>query len=167
MNEDLKRQLKEAEELYNSSDDSSIRELAREEIESIKSKMRTSSKDPQRDVILEIRAGTGGDEAELFSGELLRMYQRLAERKGWQFVILDSERTPLGGLKNLTAEISLLRQGYGGQAGPYESLQFESGVHRVQRVPKTEKSGRLHTSAATVAVLPEAEDVDIQIAPQD
>ena len=160
MNQNLKKQLKEAEELYNSSDDSAIRELAKEEIKKIKTKMMTST-DANRDVILEIRAGTGGDEAELFAGELLRMYQRFAERKGWQFSILDSDRTPLGGIKNLTAEISLLRQGYGGQAGPYESLQFESGVHRVQRVPKTEKSGRLHTSAATVAVLPEAEEITL------
>ena len=167
MNEDLKRQLRDAEELYNSTDDPAIRELAQEEIESIKSKMITSDADSNRDVILEIRAGTGGDEAELFASELLRMYQRFAERKGWRFSILDSERTPLGGLKNLTAEITLLRQGSEGQAGPYESLKFESGVHRVQRVPKTEKSGRLHTSAATVAVLPEAEDVDIKINPQD
>ncbi len=110
-------------------------------------------------ILLEIRAGTGGDEAEIFAGELLRMYQHYAERKGWQFNILDAERTPLGGIKNLTAEVA--------GPGSYEALQFESGVHRVQRVPKTEKSGRLHTSAATVAVLPEVEETDIQINPQD
>jgi len=154
----LKSQLLEAEELYNHADDPSIRELAKEEIESLKSKMMTSS-NTNRDAILEIRAGTGGDEAELFAGQLLRMYQRYAERKGWRFNIIDSERTSLGGIKNLTTEIS----------GPdsYESLKFESGVHRVQRVPKTEKSGRLHTSAATVAVLPSAEEIDVKINPQD
>lgn len=163
--DDLKKQLLEAEELYESTSDSSLRELAKEEIEKIKSQMMTSSDEKQRDVFskesifLEIRAGTGGDEAELFAGELLRMYQRFAERKGWRFGILNSDRTPLGGIKNLTAEIS----------GPssYEALQFESGVHRVQRVPKTEKSGRLHTSTATIAVLPVAEEADIQINPSD
>lgn len=154
----LKKELAEAEELYRSSDDSAIRELAKEEIDSIKSKM-TTSNNTKQDVFLEIRAGTGGDEAELFAAQLLRMYQRFAERKNWRFTILDSQRSPLGGLKNLTVEIN----------GPdaYALLQFESGVHRVQRVPKTEKSGRIHTSAATVAVLPEAEEVDIKINPGD
>jgi peptide chain release factor 1 len=157
--ENLKSQLREAEDIYNSTDDPAIRELAQEEIEMLKSKLAASQTDTNRDVFLEIRAGTGGDEAELFAGQILRMYQRYAERKGWRFSILDSERTPLGGLKNLTAEISGPRS--------YDFLKFESGVHRVQRVPKTEKSGRLHTSAATVAVLPEAKDVDIKINPQD
>lgn len=165
MNDDLKKQLAEAEELYNSSDDPAIRELAREEIESIKSKMNASAQSSRNvasfsgSVFLEIRAGTGGDEAEIFAAELLRMYQHFAEKKGWRFTILDSEKTALGGLKNLTAEVS--------GPGAYENLKFESGVHRVQRVPKTEKSGRLHTSAATVAVLPEAKEVDLQINPQD
>lgn len=167
MDNDLKRELQEAEDLYNSTEDASIKELAREEIESLKSKLVTSDPHNNRDVILEIRAGTGGDEAEIFAGELLRMYQRFAERKGWSFNILDSDRTPLGGINNLTAEIALFRQDSAGQAGPYESLKFESGVHRVQRVPKTEKSGRLHTSAATVAILPEAKEVELQINPQD
>jgi len=159
MGKTLQEQLIEAENLYKSSDDPAIRELARQEAENIKAKLMTSSAETNRDVILEIRAGTGGDEAELFAGELLRMYQRYAEKKGWRFSILDSERTPLGGIKNLTAEIS--------GPGSYEALKFESGVHRVQRVPKTEKSGRIHTSAATVAVLPEAREIEIQIAPQD
>ncbi len=158
MFEDLKKELGEAEDLLKNSDDPAIRELAKAEIESIKGKMMTSS-EGNRDVILEIRAGTGGDEAEIFAGELLRMYQRYAERKGWRFNIVDSDRTSLGGVKNLTAEII--------GDGSYKNLKFESGVHRVQRVPKTEKSGRLHTSAATVAVLPEAEEFDIQINPQD
>ncbi len=159
----LKNQLREAEELFNQTDDPAIRELARQEIESLKSKVMTSqiNRDvfSKESIFLEIRAGTGGDEAELFAGELLRMYQRFAERKGWHFAILSSEKTPLGGLRNVTAEIT--------GPGSYESLKFESGVHRVQRVPKTEKSGRIHTSAATVAVLPEAGDVEIKINPAD
>jgi len=158
MDNSLKKQLIETEELLKNSDDPAIQELARQEIEGLKTKLATSF-GSNRDVILEIRAGTGGDEAELFAGDLLRMYQRYAERKGWRFNILDRDGTPLGGIKNLTAEIS----------GPdsYESLQFESGVHRVQRVPKTEKSGRLHTSTATVAVLSVADKVDLQINPAD
>jgi len=159
MNVELKRQLQEAEDLYNSSLDPAIKELAKDEIEKIKSRLLSLNSSSGQDVILEIRAGTGGDEAEIFAGELLRMYQRYADRKGWRFIILDSEHTPLGGIKNLTAEIA--------GPGSYEALKFESGVHRVQRVPKTEKSGRLHTSAATVAVLPVAEEIDIQILPQD
>jgi len=167
MNDDLKRQLVEAQDLYNSTNDPSIRELAQEEIEKIKNQIMTSDENTSKDVILEIRAGTGGDEAELFANELFRMYQRFAERKGLKFTIISSNKTPLGGIKEIIAEISPLRQGYGGQAGPYQLLRYESGVHRVQRVPKTEKSGRLHTSAATVAVLPEADETDIQINPQD
>lgn len=157
--DDLKKELAEIVELAKTTDDPEIRKLAFEEIESIKEKLITSDPSSDRNVILEIRAGTGGDEAEIFAGELLRMYQRYAEKRGWQFGTLDSDRTPLGGVKNLTAEI------IGSSA--YRDLQFESGVHRVQRVPKTEKSGRLHTSAATVAVLPEAEEVDMQINPAD
>ena len=156
--DDLKKQLQDAQDLMNSTDDPAIRELAREEIENIKTKLMTSDH-ANRDVILEIRAGTGGDEAELFAMELLKMYQHYAERKGWRFGILSSDTTTLGGLKNLTAEIL--------GPGSFDDLQFESGVHRVQRVPKTEKSGRLHTSAATVAVLPEVDTADIQINPTD
>ncbi len=156
---DLQNELRKTEELYNSTDDKALRDLAAEEIANIKKQMVGSDASQNRNVILEIRAGTGGDEAELFAMELLRMYQRFAERMGWKFVILDSDRSSLGGLKNLTAEIS------GEDA--YKLMKFESGVHRVQRVPKTEKSGRLHTSAATVAVLPEAEEVDIRINPAD
>jgi len=159
MNNELKRQLQEAEDLYNSTEDFAIKELAHDEIEKIKNRMLDTESASNRNTILEIRAGTGGDEAEIFAGELLRMYQRYSERKGWRFNIIDSDRTPLGGVKNLTVEIA--------GPGSYEALKFESGVHRVQRVPKTEKSGRLHTSAATVAVLPEAEEFDIQIIPQD
>jgi peptide chain release factor 1 len=108
-----------------------------------------------RSAIVEIRAGTGGDEAALFAGDLARMYQRLAEARGWRWETVEETGTELGGLKELIAEVS--------GAGVFAQLKFESGVHRVQRVPVTESGGRIHTSAATVAVLPEAEDVDIDI----
>ncbi len=112
-----------------------------------------------RPAILEIRPGTGGDEAGLFAADLLRMYQRYAERMGWSFEILEQQVSDLGGIKEVTAHI----QG----AGVFARMKFESGVHRVQRVPETEAQGRIHTSAATVAVLPEAEDVDIDIPASD
>ena len=109
----------------------------------------------ERSAILEIRAGTGGDEAALFAADLARMYQRLAEARGWRFEVVEETPTELGGVKELVAEVS--------GAGVFAELKFESGVHRVQRVPVTESGGRIHTSAATVAVLPEAEEVDIEI----
>lgn len=112
-----------------------------------------------RPAILEIRPGTGGEEASLFAADLLRMYQRYAERQGWRFDILEQQLSDLGGIKELTAHI----QG----EGVFAKLKFESGVHRVQRVPETEAGGRIHTSAATVAVLPEAEEVDIDIPAAD
>ncbi len=112
-----------------------------------------------RPAILEIRPGTGGDEASLFAGDLLRMYQRFAENKGWRFNILEQQLSDLGGIKSVTAHV----QG----EGVFAQLKFESGVHRVQRVPETEAGGRIHTSAATVAVLPEAEEVDIDIPASD
>lgn len=112
-----------------------------------------------RPAILEIRPGTGGEEAALFAGDLLRMYQRYAERQGWRFDILEQQLSDLGGIKELTAHV----QG----EGVFAKLKFESGVHRVQRVPETEAGGRIHTSAATVAVLPEAEEVDIDIPAAD
>ena len=108
-----------------------------------------------RPAIIEIRPGTGGEEAALFAGDLLRMYQRYAERKGWKFTILEQSETELGGIKEVVASV----QG----EGVFARLKYESGVHRVQRVPATESGGRIHTSAATVAVLPEAEEVDIDI----
>lgn len=159
MNNDLKKQLSEAEEILSSDADSEIKDLARSEIDDLKKKIIDTNQSESQGLILEIRAGTGGDEAELFAGELLRMYQHYSEKKGWQFNILNSDKTPLGGVKNLTAEIKGL--------GVFQLLQYESGVHRVQRVPKTEKSGRIHTSAATVAVLPEVEETEIQINPAD
>ena len=113
----------------------------------------------ERSVIVEVRAGTGGEEAALFAGELLGMYQRYAALYGWRFAMVDSSPTDLGGLKEGIAEIN--------GKGVFARLKFESGVHRVQRVPKTEGGGRIHTSAATVAVLPEAEAVDIQVEEKD
>jgi len=112
-----------------------------------------------RNVIMEIRAGTGGDESTLFAAELYRLYSRYAEKQGWKHKIISSNRTGLGGFK----EIIFLIEG----TNAYRSLKYEMGVHRVQRIPETEKSGRVHTSAATVAVLPEAEEIDIDIKPQD
>lgn len=116
-------------------------------------------KDDEKNAIIEIRAGTGGEEAALFAGVLFRMYQRYCERQGWKFEIMSYSDTGIGGIKEASASIS--------GKGVFAKLKFESGVHRVQRVPETESSGRIHTSAATVAVLPEAEEVDIQIEEKD
>jgi peptide chain release factor 1 len=118
-------------------------------------------KDPNdsRNVFLEIRAGTGGDEAALFAAELFRMYQRYAERRRWKIEIVDRDDTGIGGIKTITALVE--------GEGAYSKLKYEGGVHRVQRVPATEASGRIHTSAATVAVLPEAEDVDVRVDEKD
>ncbi|MCG8559268.1 MAG: peptide chain release factor 1 [Hyphomicrobiales bacterium] len=113
----------------------------------------------QMNVILEVRAGTGGDEAALFAGDLFRMYQRYADLQGWRVQILSASEAAVGGYKEIIANIS--------GKGPFARLKFESGVHRVQRVPETESSGRIHTSAATVAVLPEAEEVDVEIEEKD
>src|SRR6476661_5112729 len=112
-----------------------------------------------RAAMLEVRAGTGGDEAALFAGDLLRMYQRFADSRGWRFELVGASAAELGGYKEAIASIS--------GPGVFAKLKFESGVHRVQRVPVTESGGRIHTSAATVAVLPEAEEVDIQIDEKD
>jgi peptide chain release factor 1 len=113
----------------------------------------------ERNVILEIRAGTGGDEASLFAGDLFRMYERYAARQGWTTEVLSTSDGSKGGFKEIVAEIR--------GRGPFAKLKFESGVHRVQRVPDTEAQGRIHTSAATVAVLPEVEEVDVEIKPDD
>src|ERR1700682_4217360 len=150
--------------------DSDMRDLAREELKGLVArrdalvselKVLLIPKDPNdaKNVILEIRAGTGGDEAALFAGELFRMYSKFAERQGWRLEVMSSSDTGVGGLKEVIATIE--------GRGAYSKLKYESGVHRVQRVPATEASGRLHTSTATVAVLPEAEEVDLQIAEKD
>jgi peptide chain release factor 1 len=112
-----------------------------------------------KNAILEVRAGTGGDEAALFASDLLRMYQRYADKHGWKFEIMSVADTGIGGIKDASVEIS--------GRGVFARLKYESGVHRVQRVPETESGGRIHTSAATVAVLPEAEEVDVQIEDKD
>ena len=151
-------------------DDAELKEIAQEELielESLKDKLESDLKilllprDPNDDknLILEIRAGTGGDEAALFAADLFRVYTRYAERKNWKYKVMDSSDTGIGGIKEAIVSI----QG----KGAFGMLKYESGVHRVQRVPKTETSGRVHTSAATIAVLPEAEDVDIEINDSD
>jgi peptide chain release factor 1 len=150
--------------------DPEMKALAEEEIEALKVSIPEAEhrlrlallpKDAAdaRPAIIEIRPGTGGDEAALFAGDLLRMYQRYAEAKGWKFTVIDLSETELGGVKEAVANVS--------GEGVFARLKFESGVHRVQRVPETESGGRIHTSAATVAVLPEAEEVDIDIPATD
>ena len=150
--------------------DPEIRKLARDEIETIKAKVTALEKelkilllpsDPndEKNIILEIRAGTGGEEAALFAAELFRMYSRYAELRGWETEILSHHETGIGGFKEIIVLIS------GDKV--YSRLKHESGVHRVQRVPETEAQGRIHTSAVTVAVLPEAEEVDVDIDPED
>jgi peptide chain release factor 1 len=118
-----------------------------------------SDPNDEKDVIMEIRGGAGGDEAALFAGDLFRMYTRYAEERGWRTEMLDANATGLGGFKEIVFQIS--------GSGVFSRLKFESGVHRVQRVPETESQGRVHTSTVTVAVLPEAEEVDVAINPQD
>ncbi|MDL2236450.1 peptide chain release factor 1 [Christensenellaceae bacterium OttesenSCG-928-K19] len=164
---DLIRQNKE---LMETEDDAELLEMAKEELaelepqqagmeEELKVLLIPKDKNDEKNVILEIRAGTGGDEAALFGGNLLRMYNRYAERHGFSVEALSSNMTELGGVK----EIVLLISG----KGAYSRLKYESGVHRVQRVPDTESGGRIHTSAATVAVLPEAEEVEVNINQND
>jgi peptide chain release factor 1 len=165
----VERDLLEAHELSGSGD-AEMRALAAEEI-AAKSRDREQllqelkvlliPKDPndEKNVILEIRAGTGGDEAALFAADLFRMYSRHAERQGWRLEVMSSSDSGGGGLKEVIASIN--------GKGVYSRLKYESGVHRVQRVPATEASGRIHTSTATVAVLPEAEDVDVQVHDKD
>jgi peptide chain release factor 1 len=115
--------------------------------------------DDQKNVIVEIRAGTGGEEAALFAADLFRMYSKYAERQGWRVEILDSHTTGIGGFKEIVASVE--------GKGVYSHLKYESGTHRVQRVPVTESQGRIHTSAVTVAILPEAEEVEVQINPEE
>lgn len=150
--------------------DAEMRAMAEEELADLEKRLETCGqslkllllpKDPndERNVILEIRAGTGGDEATLFAADIFRMYSRYAERQGWRVEIMSSNSTGVGGFKEIIALIE--------GKGVYSRLKFESGVHRVQRVPATEASGRIHTSAVTVAVLPEAEEVEVDISEKD
>jgi len=167
---DIEKAFEGAKQLFAETDDAEMKQMAEEEQKTLEArreaverevKILLIPKDPndEKNVILEIRAGTGGDEASLFAAELFRMYSRYAESQGWRVEILESSPSPVGGMKEVVAAI----QGH----KVYSRLKYESGVHRVQRVPATEQQGRIHTSAATVAVLPEAEDIDIKIEPKD
>jgi len=164
------REIEESRKALARETDEEMRGLFQEDLESLEKQKKTLEeelkralipKDPndEKDVIVEIRAGTGGEEAALFAGDLFRMYGRYAERKGWKTEVLTSNPTNLGGFK----EVIFAVEG----EGAYSKLKYEAGVHRVQRIPATESSGRIHTSTATVAVLPEAEEVDVEIDPKD
>jgi len=166
----IAREIQEAKTLLDEETDGEMREMAQAELDELmekkagleqRLKMLLLPKDPydEKNVILEIRAGTGGEEAALFAAVLFRMYTYYAERMKWKIEVLNANYTDIGGFK----ELICLIQG----RGAYSRLKFESGVHRVQRIPTTESGGRIHTSAATVAVLPEAEDVDLDIDPND
>ena len=154
----LLERYRETKELAESSD-TDLAALAREELTELEQQLLPSDNRGGRSVILEVRPGTGGDEAELFAAELLRMYTRYAEMKNWKVQPLQVDLADLGGLKLGVVEIK--------GSDVYQHLRYESGVHRVQRVPKTEKNGRIHTSAATVAVLPQATPVEIHLNPAD
>lgn len=166
----IKKSIEEADTILKESNDRDLIELAEmeikegsKELEKIEEELRLLllPKDPfdEKNIYIEIRAGTGGDEASLFAADLLRMYMRYAEKCGWKSEIIEANDTGVGGYK----EVVLLVKG----KNAYSKLKFEAGVHRVQRIPQTESSGRIHTSACTVAVLPEADDVDISIDPKD
>ena len=162
----LSQRLKEAEEIISDGSDPEMSDMAKEELEEVKSKLPALEetirlmlipKDPEdaKNVVMELRAGTGGDEASIFAGDLYRMYTKYCERKGWKVSIVDLSEGTAGGFKEIIIEVS--------GTEVYGTMKFESGVHRVQRVPQTETQGRVHTSAATVMVLPEAEEFDIEI----
>jgi peptide chain release factor 1 len=167
---DLQRGITESKAVLADEKDPEMRAYAQEELDNLEIRLHQVEeelkvlllpKDPndEKDVILEIRAGTGGDEATLFAAEMFRMYTRYAETQGWKLEVLNTSESGVGGLKEVIALIQGDRV--------YSRMKYESGVHRVQRVPATEQQGRVHTSAVTVAVLPEAEDVDIKIEPKD
>ncbi|MGZ3495406.1 MAG: peptide chain release factor 1 [Thermodesulfobacteriota bacterium] len=166
----LEEEIKGSQHLLDNEEDEEMKRLAREEVnqltqerERVKEelKMALLPKDPndEKNILLEIRAGTGGEEAGLFAGDLFRMYSKYAEKQGWRMEILSRHYTGVGGFKEIIALIE--------GKGVYSRLKFESGVHRVQRVPVTESQGRIHTSTVTVAILPEAEEVDVQIDPNE
>jgi peptide chain release factor 1 len=163
-------ELAAAAEMVDASDDPEMKAMAEEEVQALRERLPElelkiklallpRDEDDERNAILEVRAGTGGDEAALFAAELFRMYQRYAALRGWRFELLDLSETGIGGVKEAAASIT--------GRNVFARLKYESGVHRVQRVPETEASGRIHTSAATVAVLPEAEEVDVRIEDKD
>ena len=166
----IEKDLAGAHQMFIEADDAEMKQLAHDEEKQLTARKETVErelkllllpKDPndEKSVILEIRAGTGGDEAGIFAGDLYRMYSRYAETQGWKVEVLDSSPSSMGGVKEIVAAIQ------GNKV--YSKLKYESGVHRVQRVPVTEQQGRIHTSAATVAVLPEADDIDIKIEAKD
>jgi peptide chain release factor 1 len=166
----VQEELAAAKEMAGADGDPELKALAEEEMQSlrerlpeleltIKMALLPRDEDDERNAILEVRAGTGGEEAALFAAELFRMYQRYAALRGWRFELLDLSETGIGGVKEAAASIT--------GRDVFARLKYESGVHRVQRVPETEASGRIHTSAATVAVLPEAEEVDVRIEDKD
>ncbi|HBB37050.1 MAG: peptide chain release factor 1, peptide chain release factor RF-1 [Candidatus Moranbacteria bacterium GW2011_GWC1_45_18] len=168
--EGIEKNMRENAQIVNAEKDPELKDMAMAENVSLaRNKEKTEKelqslfipKDPNdaKSVIMEIRAGAGGDESALFAAELLRMYSHFAEKNGWKISILSSNRTPIGGFKEVIFSIE--------GSGAFEKMKYESGVHRVQRVPETEKTGRIHTSTVTVAVLPEAEEVDIEINPAD
>jgi len=165
----IEKDLRGARQMLIEAEDAEMKQLAHDEVRHLEARKEAAERDlkvlllprdpnDEKNVILEIRAGTGGDEAALFAGELFRMYSRYAESQGWRIEVLESSPSSLGGLKEVVAAIA-------GQK-VYSKLKYESGVHRVQRVPATEQQGRIHTSAATVAVLPEADEIDIKIDPK-
>jgi len=168
--EGLERQIIEAKTLVQEEKDPEMKELAREELKELETKLTDNMdklkfllipKDPldEKNIIMEIRAGTGGEEAALFAADLYRMYSRFADSKGWKFEVMNTNDTELGGIKEIVFSIT--------GNNVYENMRYESGVHRVQRVPATEASGRIHTSAVTVAVLPEADETEIDIKTED
>ncbi|OHE69596.1 MAG: peptide chain release factor 1 [Treponema sp. GWB1_62_6] len=168
--EALESQIGEAEALVREEKDADMREMAKEELKELeirraeaddRLKFMLIPRDPldEKNIIMEIRGGAGGDEAALFAADLYRMYSRFAEGRGWKIEIMDSNETELGGLKEIIFSVN--------GKNVYENLRYESGVHRVQRVPATEASGRIHTSTVTVAVLPEAEETEIDIRTED
>ena len=164
------KQLDDLRTLVHDEKDPEMKELAKEEIRELETRLKDAEdrlkfllvpRDPldEKNIIMEIRAGTGGEEAALFASDLFRMYSRFAETKSWKFEVMNSNETELGGLKEIVFSIN--------GKNVYENLRYESGVHRVQRVPATEASGRIHTSAVTVAVLPEADETEIDIRQED
>jgi len=168
--EKVNKEIKELSESQKQETDPELLKMTEEEVEKLNQRKQVITahldealfpKDPmdKKNIIMEIRAGTGGDESTLFSAELFRAYSRFAEKNGWSTKVISSSRTDIGGFKEIVFEIS-------GQ-NVYSNLKYESGVHRVQRVPETEKSGRVHTSAVTVAVLPKADEIDISLDPKD
>ncbi len=162
----FKKNLSENQEIIKDEKDEELKKMAQEEIQELEEKIKNIKKDINKDlypsdpnnkknIIMEIRAGAGGDESALFSADLFRMYSRFAENKNWKIEILNSSRIGIGGFKEIIFEIK--------GKNVYEKLKFEAGTHRVQRIPETEKQGRVHTSAVTVAVMPEVEEVDLEL----